>query len=416
MRVTTAFNRLLEIPGASVRSVAFERDGVVVGLRRRSKRLVCPRCGCLGRGSHGQRRRRWRHLDLGATRCYLECELRRFCCPGCEKVVTEAVPWARPGARFTRDLEDVVCWLAQQAAFSVIERLMRLSWRSVAAIVRRVVASELDRRRLRELYVIGVDEISYRRGQRYLTLVADHADGAVVWAGKGRGAATLARFLEELGEEEAKKLRAVSIDMSGSYQKALREHCAQATVCFDPFHVVALAKQGARRAAPGALAHARQEQRLRPLRQGHTLGAAQRPGHSDRAPAGDARLPRRGQLAALPRLPAQGAAASDLRARVQGAGRAPASGLAARSGALQAEAVREARAHAPPSQAGDPERDPARALEQPPRRTRKPHPTDHPPQLRLPLSRAADRAHPPLLRSDQGRATNINDRRPRSRR
>jgi len=286
MRVTTAFNRLLEIPGASVRSVAFERDGVVVGLRRRSKRLVCPRCGCLGRGSHGQRRRRWRHLDLGATRCYLECELRRFRCPGCEKVVTEAVPWARPGARFTRDLEDVVCWLAQQTAFSVIERLMRLSWRSVAAIVRRVVASELDRRRLRELYVIGVDEISYRRGQRYLTLVADHADGAVVWAGKGRGAATLARFLEELGEEEAKKLRAVSIDMSGSYQKALREHCAQATVCFDPFHVVALAKQGARRAAPGALAHARQEQRLRPLRQGHTLGAAQRPGHSDRAQQG----------------------------------------------------------------------------------------------------------------------------------
>jgi transposase len=82
MRVTTAFNRVLEIPGASVRSVAFERDGVVVGLRRRSKRLVCPRCGCLGRGSHGQRPRRWRHLDLGATRCYLECELRRFRCPG----------------------------------------------------------------------------------------------------------------------------------------------------------------------------------------------------------------------------------------------------------------------------------------------------------------------------------------------
>jgi transposase len=120
---------------------------------------------------------------------------------------------------------------------------MRLSWRSVAAIVRRVVASELDRRRLRELYVIGVDEISYRRGQRYLTLVADHADGAVVWAGKGRGAGTLARFLEQLGEEEAKKLRAVSIDMSGSYQKALREHCVQATVCFDPFHVVALANR-----------------------------------------------------------------------------------------------------------------------------------------------------------------------------
>lgn len=244
MRVTTAFNRLLEIPGATVREVAFERTGVVVGLRRRARRLVCPRCGCLGRAAYDQRkRRRWRHLDLGSTRLYLECELRRFPCPGCGKVVTEAVPWARPGARFSRDFEDVVCWLAQQAAFSVISRLLRVTWRSVASIVRRVVEQELGRRRLADLYLLGVDEVSYRRGQRYLTLVADHADGAVVWTGKGRGAATLEQFFDELGREETAKVKAVSIDMAGGYQKALAEHCAQATVCFDPFHVVALANR-----------------------------------------------------------------------------------------------------------------------------------------------------------------------------
>ncbi len=241
MRVSTAFNRLLQVPGASVAAVSFEGEGVVVSLRRRARRLVCPRCGCLGRAGYDRReRRRWRHLDLGATRCFLECELRRFPCPGCRKVVTEAVAWARPGARFTHDFEDVVAWLAQQAAFSVIGRLLRVSWRSVAAIVRRVVAAELDRRRLRDLYLLGVDEVSYRRGQRYLTLVADHSDGAVVWTGTGRGATTLAQFFEGLGEQETKKVKAVSIDMSGGYQKALAEHCAQATVCFDPFHVVAL--------------------------------------------------------------------------------------------------------------------------------------------------------------------------------
>jgi transposase len=244
MRVTTAFNRLLAIPGASVSEVSFEREGVVIRLRRRARRLVCPRCGCLGRGGYDRReRRRWRHLDLGSVRCFLECELRRFPCPGCGKVVTEAVAWARPGVRFTRDFEDVVCWLAQQAAFSVISRLMRVSWRSVAAIVGRVVAAELERRRLGDLYLIGVDEVSYRRGQRYLTLVADHRDGAVVWSGKGRGAATLASFFDELGPAETTKLRAVSIDMSGGYQKAIRERAGQAIVCFDPFHVVALANR-----------------------------------------------------------------------------------------------------------------------------------------------------------------------------
>ena len=244
MRVSTAFNRLLQVPGANVAAVRFERDGVVIGLRRRARRLVCPRCGCLGRAGYDRReRRRWRHLDLGSTRCYLECELRRFPCPGCERVVTEAVGWARPRARFTRDFEDVVCWLAQQAAFSVIGRLLRVSWRSVAAIVARGVAEELDGRRLGGLYLIGVDEVSYRRGQRYLTLVADHQDGAVVWAGKGRGAATLERFFDQLGVEETEKLRAVSIDMSGGYQKAIRARAAHAIVCFDPFHVVALANR-----------------------------------------------------------------------------------------------------------------------------------------------------------------------------
>jgi transposase len=244
MRVSTAFNRLLQIEGASVVAVRFEREGLVVSLRRRARRLVCPRCGCLGRAGDDRReRRRWRHLDLGATRCYLECELRRFACPGCERVVTEAVAWARAGARFSRDFEDVVCWLAQQAAFSVISRLLRVTWRSVAAIVSRVVGGELARQRLCGLELIGVDELSYRRGQRYLTLVADHADGAVVCADKGRGAATLERFFDQLGEQETAKLRAVSIDMSGGYQKAIRARAAHVTVCFDPFHVVALANR-----------------------------------------------------------------------------------------------------------------------------------------------------------------------------
>ena len=77
MRVSTAFNRLLQVPGASVVAVSFEWVGVVVSLRRRARRLVCPRCGCLGRAGYDRReRRRWRHLDLGSMRCYLECELQ----------------------------------------------------------------------------------------------------------------------------------------------------------------------------------------------------------------------------------------------------------------------------------------------------------------------------------------------------
>jgi transposase len=241
MRVTTAFNRLLQVPGASVAAVAFERGGGVVGVRLR-RRLVCPRCGCLGQAGYDRRLRRWRHLDLAGVRCFLEYELRRFPCPGCRRVVSEAVPWARPGARFSRAFEDVVAWLAQQAAFSVISRLLRVSWRSVARIVRRVVA-ELRPGLPARLERIGVDETSYRRGQRYLTVVADHDCGKVIWVGKGHSQHTLEGFFDQLGPERTAALQAVSVDMWPAFLKAIRARAPQATVCFDPFHVVLRANQ-----------------------------------------------------------------------------------------------------------------------------------------------------------------------------
>src|SRR6266536_5523543 len=157
MRVTTAFNRMLAIPGASVVSVSFEREAVIVGVRARGRLLVCPRCGCLGAGVYDRRRRRWRHLDLSGARCLLESELRRFRCPGCARVVTEAVPWARPGARHTRPFDQLVAWLAQQLPKSRLAELLRIGWETVGRIISRVVAAGLPPRRLQGLRRIGID-------------------------------------------------------------------------------------------------------------------------------------------------------------------------------------------------------------------------------------------------------------------
>jgi transposase len=240
VRVTTAFKRLLRLPGASVIDVSFTGDGVVVSVRLRRRRRVCSACGQTGRLEiHDRRVKRWRHLDLGASRCFVECELRLLRCRDCG-VRLEAVPWARPGAHHTRDLEDTVAWLAQQMAFSPITRLLRIGWTTVGRIVERVVADHLDQDRLAGLVCIGVDEISYRRHHRYLTTVADHRTGAIVWCSPGRNSATLQGFFDELGDRKT-SIRAVSIDMSGEYQRAIREAIPDAEICFDPFHVVRLA-------------------------------------------------------------------------------------------------------------------------------------------------------------------------------
>ncbi|MCA1677813.1 MAG: ISL3 family transposase [Actinobacteria bacterium] len=244
MRVTTAFNRLLRLPGASVIEVSFGTEGVIVTVCLRRRRRVCARCGQTGQRLvvYDRRVKRWRHLDLGASRCVIECELRLIRCPDCRVVRAEPVPWARVGAHHTRDFEDVVAWLAQQMAKTPICGLLRVGWDTVGRIVARVVADHLDEDRLAGLVAIGVDEISYRRGQRYLTSVVDHQTGAIVWCSPGRNAATLQGFFNELGERR-RSIRAVWIDMSGGYEKAIRDSIPHADVCFDSFHVVRLAQR-----------------------------------------------------------------------------------------------------------------------------------------------------------------------------
>jgi transposase len=241
VRVTTAFNRMLCLSGASVIDVSFGAEGVIVTVRLRRRRRVCSGCGQLGGSIHGRRVKRWRHLDLGSNRCVIECELRRLWCPDCGARF-EAVPWARPGSRYTRDFEDVVAWLAQQMAKKPIAGLLRIAWDTVGRIVERVVADHLDEERLQGLVAIGVDEISYRRHHRYLTSVVDHRSGAIVWCSPGRNAQTLQGFFDLLGERRH-SIKAVSIDMSGGYEKAITQSLPGAEVCFDPFHVVQLAQR-----------------------------------------------------------------------------------------------------------------------------------------------------------------------------
>jgi len=238
VRVTTAFNRLLALPGARVTDVLFGPDGVTVCVRLARRRPACSGCGQVCRKVHDRASRRWRHLDLAGQRCHVKYQLRRVRCPDCG-VRVEAVPFARPRARHTRDFEDMVAFLAQQMAKTPITALLRIGWDTVGQIVGRVVGDRLDAERLRGLVMIGVDEISYRRGQRYLTQVCDHHSGAIVWAKPGRNAATLQDFFDQLGDRKT-SIRAVSIDMNGGYEKAIRQALPGAEVCFDPFHVCQL--------------------------------------------------------------------------------------------------------------------------------------------------------------------------------
>jgi transposase len=228
---------MLDLPGVKVSSVELTEDGVIVGLVSRVSGHRCP-CGTRVEGRYDQSRRRWRHLDMMKMPVWLEADIARIACPACERVRTEEVPWARPSARHSRDFEDVVGWLAQRLDKTAIASLMRCSWRAVNRIVMHVVDEHLDERRLDGLVNIGVDEVSYKRGHQYLTIVADHDTGRVVYVAKGASGAALTEFFSALGSERCKQIKGISMDMASRWTEAVRTAIPKATVCFDPFHII----------------------------------------------------------------------------------------------------------------------------------------------------------------------------------
>ena len=181
-------------------------------------------------------------LDVAARLAYLEADLPRVRCSQ-HGVVVAAVPWARHGAGHTRDFDSEVAWLTRQMSKTAVCLLLRIAWATVGAIITRVVA-EADAQagdRLNGLRRIGIDEISYKRGHRYLTVVVDHATGRLVWVGEGRSKATLSRFFQLLGPQRCAQIGLVSADAAEWIFLAVAEYCPNARQCLDPFHMVAWA-------------------------------------------------------------------------------------------------------------------------------------------------------------------------------
>ena len=242
MRSARVWKRLLGVEHTVVEEVVFDEDAdAVVALVRptRSRRRRCAVCQrrCSGY-DQGEGRRRWRGLDLGVVRVFLEADAPRVRCPA-HGVMVAAVPWARHGAWFTRAFEDTAAWLAVHTSRVAVAELLRVAWRTVGRILTRV-AEEADQGvdRLAGLRRIGIDEVSHRKGHRYLTVVVDHDTGRLVWAAPGHDEATLGRFFDALGEQRSAQLSLVSADAAAWIANAVAARCPQAVLCLDPFHVV----------------------------------------------------------------------------------------------------------------------------------------------------------------------------------
>jgi transposase len=225
-----------------VQDVEFDDVAGTLVVQVRPARGAASRCGVCrrrcGRYDAGDGRRRWRALDLGTVQAVLEADAPRVSCPE-HGVVVGHVPWARHGAGHTRDFDETVAWLATQTSKTAVTELMRIAWRTVGSIIARVWAdTEKVHDRFADLRRLGIDEISYKRGHRYLTVVIDHDRGRLVWAAPGRDMATLQSFFDLLGPQRCARITHVSADGAEFIGKVVARNCPAAVRCADPFHVV----------------------------------------------------------------------------------------------------------------------------------------------------------------------------------
>jgi len=237
LKAILGFTREVVIMGVEV--VAEGRPVLRVHVRPKVRRRGrCGRCGELASWfDNGDGVRSWRHLDAGYATVELVAVARRVDCSSCGPTVA-AVPWARHASAFTRAFEDLVVHDAIVGNKQAAADRYGISWRAVNNMCVRLATEALGRVDLLDgLVAIAIDEVKYKKGHRYLTVVCDHMTGRVIWAAKGRSKDTVGLFFDALGPR-AGQLEFVTADGATWITDVVAERAPQAVVCLDTFHVI----------------------------------------------------------------------------------------------------------------------------------------------------------------------------------
>lgn len=201
----------------------------------------CPFCHkrCRRYDKKNPHPRIWRGVDWGSTLVEISYDTHRIECPE-HGVLVADVPWAYPGSGFTKDFDLTVGWLATYLPKSTVSEYMRIDWETVGRCVHRTmndIEPEISRR-LDGLVNIGIDETSYKKGHKYITIVVNHDTNTVVWAAQGHGKSVLTQFYRQLTPEQLSSIRVVTGDGAKWITECVNAFTPGCERCVDPFHVV----------------------------------------------------------------------------------------------------------------------------------------------------------------------------------
>lgn len=239
MRLESCIRKGLGLKAHRVAKIR-EQDGwLVAEVERCDRRLLhCGECGrpAIARSTSGPMRQ-WRDLPVRNQPLAIEYAPFEVRCSNCG-LRTEKLPWADKWQRITNALALAIATLSRELSWSKAAEHFGVDWKTVAAAVKRAVARGLKLRRWKPLHMIGIDEVSRAKGQRYLTLVYDLERRRLVWIGQDRGTETMNAFFAWLGWRRGRSIKVVCCDMWAVYIDAVQKRLSHAQLVFDRFHVV----------------------------------------------------------------------------------------------------------------------------------------------------------------------------------
>lgn len=206
---------------------------------RANSRGICSGCDCRAPGYDRLAERRFEFVPLWQIAVYFVYAMRRVDCPKCG-VKVEQVPWCDGKNQLTTTYRWFLAGWAKRLSWKGVADAFDTTWQNVFRSVKHVVSWGLSHRNLEGIEAIGVDEVQWQKGHKYLTLVyqIDSNSKRLLWIGKDRTTKTFLRFFRWLGKERANRLKFVCSDMWKPYLKVIAKKAAQAIHVLDRFHIM----------------------------------------------------------------------------------------------------------------------------------------------------------------------------------
>jgi transposase len=217
----------------------YEGRNIIFSIRHKRGKLRCKVCRGREVMMRGTTKRRFRAIPMGTKDVFFDLEVQRVCCLRCGSIRQVSLGFADPRFSYTHAFERYALTLSKHMTIQDVAKHLSVSWDVIKEMQKRDLTRRFSKPDLKDLQMIAIDEISIRKGHRYLTIVLDMISGAVIFVGNGKGSDALDPFWKKVKRAKA-KIEAVAMDMSPAYISAVSSHLPKAAIVFDHFHVIKL--------------------------------------------------------------------------------------------------------------------------------------------------------------------------------